>query len=432
MKDKCRMARGPRALVFTTLIMVAWGWPGVPASAQDVAQKGFLDVKAIAYPQTTALDATRAIGEALLRHDMMVKPAGWLKLVGVFDARLDTNGQTAWDGVDWSDREAKRPVLAVRRLDASVRRGTTTFSVGKQFVRWGKTDIINPTDRFAPRDFLTVFDNEYLAVTSARLTAGSDAGAIDVVLARFTPSRIPLLDQRWSGSASSVPVFAIEDEGAQYPDHPQIGARWSHVGRRAEWSVSGFSGNNHLPLMAARLVMPDLSSAPGQSAGVPHVAISRSYPAIWMIGGDAAVPLTWLVAKGEAAYFGSVDGRTDEYVLYVVQAERQIGEWLIVAGYAGEAVLTRRTTPGFAFDRGLTGAVIGRASCVIDTNRSVVFDGAVRQDGRGNWLRGEYSMARGQHVRFTAQASWIRGGTNDFFGRYNRNSNATVSVRYSY
>jgi D-serine dehydratase len=40
--------------------------------------------------------------------------------------------------------------------------------VGKQFVRWGKADIVTPTDHFAPRDFLGVIDNEFLPVTGVR------------------------------------------------------------------------------------------------------------------------------------------------------------------------------------------------------------------------------------------------------------------------
>ncbi|MCX6538255.1 MAG: hypothetical protein NT151_04875 [Acidobacteria bacterium] len=426
------MTRPSRTVQLLTLLLAASAWIDVPARAQDVSQKGFLDVKAIAYPQTTVIDDTRIVGEALLRHEVTPRPARWFKLVGALDARVGTHGQTAWDGLDWSDRQSERPSLGVRRLDATISHGSMTFSIGKQFVRWGKTDTINPTDRFAPRDFLTVFDNEYLAVTSARLTAGSDASMIDIVLARFTPSRIPLLDQRWSGSASTVPVLAIEDQGAAYPDRPQIGARWSHLGKGYELSVSGFSGNNHLPLMAVQLVPAVQPGVPLQPGIVPHVAITRVYPQIWMVGGDAAVPLTWFVAKGEVAYFGSTDGRTDEYVLYVLQAERQIGEWLVVAGYAGEAVTATRTPTGFAFDRGLTRAVLGRASYAIDTNRSLAIDAAIRQDGAGHWLRWEFSQARGQHVRVTAQATWIHGSQTNFFGRYNRNSNATMSVRYSY
>lgn len=426
------MACITRAIPLLTVMLATSTWCDVPVRAQDVSQKGFLDLKAIAYPQTTSIDDTRTVGEALLRQEVTARRAGWLKLVAALDARTDTHAQTTWDNLDWSDRQTERPMLGVRRLDATISRGSTTFSVGKQFVRWGKTDTINPTDRFAPRDFLSVFDNEYLAVTSARLTSGSDASMIDIVLARFTPSRIPLVDQRWSGSASDTPVLALEDRGTVYPDRPQLGARWSHVGRGYELSVSGFSGNNHLPLIAAQLVSPVQTGVPSQPGTFPHVEIARSYPAIWMVGGDAAVPLTWLVAKGEVAYFGSTDGRADQYVLYVVQAERQIGEWLIVAGYAGEAVTAQRTPTGFAFDRGLTRAVLGRAIYTIDTNRSFAIDAAIRQDGKGSWMRVEYSRANGQHVRITTQANWIRGGDSDFFGRYNRNSSVTMSVRYSY
>ena len=330
--------------VLTLLLAISAGLAGT-ARAQDVTQKGFLDLKAIAYPQTTVVDDTNVVGEALLRYEIAARASRWLKFVGVLDGRADSHDQVRWNGLDWSDRQAQRPALGVRRLDATFSRGSTTFSLGKQFVRWGKTDTVNPTDRFAPRDFLTVFDNEYLAVTSARLTSGSDASMIDLVVARFTPSRIPLLDQRWSGSASSVPVVAIDDRGAVFPNRPQIGARWSHVGRGYEMSVSGFSGNNHLPVIAVELVPTVQPVTPSQEGAVPQVAVTRIYPAIWMIGSDAAVPLAWFVAKGEVAYIGSSDGRTDEYFLYVLQAERQIGEWLIVAGYAGEAAVRVRLRP---------------------------------------------------------------------------------------
>ena len=58
--------------------------------------------------------------------------------------------------------------LSLRRLTATFTHGPLTVDVGKQFIRWGKADIINPTDRFAPRDFLNVVDTEFLAVTGVR------------------------------------------------------------------------------------------------------------------------------------------------------------------------------------------------------------------------------------------------------------------------
>ena len=40
-----------------------------------------------------------------------------------------------------------------------------TAEFGRQIIRWGKTDILTPTDRFAPRDYLSsVVDSDFLGV----------------------------------------------------------------------------------------------------------------------------------------------------------------------------------------------------------------------------------------------------------------------------
>jgi hypothetical protein len=429
-----RMGAGwPCALVLLALAPVC-------AQAQVFTQKGFLETQAIAYPQTTAVDDTQLVGEALLRYEASARPAPWLRLNGGIDARSDTHGQSEWDGVSWSDRSIKRPGLGVRRLDATLSRGALSLQIGKQFVRWGKTDILNPTDRFSPRDYITVVDNEFLGVTAARFTAGLQSDTLDLVAARFTPSRTPLLDQRWAGLAAGLENLTLVDEGATYPSRTQLGARWNHVGPGYEFSLSAFNGNNNLPLIE--------SGAPEVPGGVPappivvppgsrlpagrQVPVTRVYPAMWMAGGDAAVPLPVLTLKGEAAFFGTSDGRADQYWLYVIQLERQSGEWIFIGGYSGEVVTTARVQVAFAPDRGLTKAFLGRASYTIDTNRSLAFEGAVRQNGDGTWLRFEYSQASGQHLRFTARATLIAGAPTDFFGRYDRNSHVTIGIRYSY
>jgi hypothetical protein len=409
----------------------------VPVSAQTLSQKGFLELKGIAYPQTTPQDSTQAVGEALLRYEASARPAAWVKTTGVIDARADTHDQTMWDGVDVEDRGVHRPGLSVRRLDALVSRGPVSLAVGKQFIRWGKTDILSPTDRFAPRDYLAVVDNEFLAVTGARLTAGLQSNTLDLVWTRFTPSRTPLVDQRWSGLPPELQALPLVDAGAVYPTRSQVGARWNHVGSGFECSLSGFSGNNNLPLIvsAAPMLPAGVSAALPIGAAPPipaSVPIVRVYPQIWMAGGDAAVPLSFFTIKGEAAFFGTSDGRADQYWLYVIQVERQAGEWFFVGGYSGEVVTLQRTQAQFAPDRGMTQAFLGRAGYTIDTNRSLAVDAAVRQNGDGSWLKFEYSQASGRHVRLTAQATWITGEPTDFFGRYNRNSHATLTLRYSF
>jgi hypothetical protein len=424
--------------VMLAAVLIA-AWPSA-ASAQALSQRGFLDAKGVAYPQTTPQDDTRLVGEALLRYEVSARPASWLRFGGALDARGDTHDQTAWDGLDWSDRGLKRPGFGVRRLDAAVNRGPVALQVGKQFIRWGKTDILNPTDRFAPRDYLAVMDSDFLGVTAGRLTLGVHSDSLDLVWARFTPSRTPLLDQRWSGLPAALEAVQLIDRGAVYPERSQVGARWNHVGSGYEFSLAAFNGNNNLPLIETVVPIPAArdpatSVTPLTAAAAPgqvYVPIVRIYPNMWMAGGDAAVPLPGFTIKGEAAYFGTDDPRADEYWLYVIQLERQSGEWSFTGGYAGEIVTTARVQAAFAPDRGMTKAFLGRAGYTLDTNRSLAFEGAVRQNGNGSWLQFEYSQASGQHLRCTARATWIRGAPTDFFGRYAKNSNIGATIRYSF
>ena len=140
-------------------------------AAQDFTQRGFLDFQFTAYPQPAPLDSGRAIGEALLRYDPAYKISSRLRLAASLEARTDSHRQVERSGgLSWQDRGLQRPAFAVRQLSATYHRGGVTVELGKQFIRWGKADILNPTDRFAPRDFLNVVDNQFLAVTAARAT----------------------------------------------------------------------------------------------------------------------------------------------------------------------------------------------------------------------------------------------------------------------
>ena len=144
------------------------------------------------------------------------------------------------------------------------------------------------------------------------------------------------------------------------------------------------------------------------------------------------MPMRWFTVKGEMAYVTSSSPATDEYVLYVVQVERQTGEWVFVGGYAGEAVTDRRAGLTFAPDRGMTKSVVGRASYTIDPNRSVAFETAIRQNLNGAYGRAEYSQAHGQHWRVTIAGVLIGGEPDDFLGQYRRNSHGSLVLRYSF
>ena len=395
-------------------------WLVSSALAQDFSQRGFLETTGLFFPQTTSNDSSHAIGESFFRYEAFWRPAAGLQLAGGFDARFDTHLGTERDwALSFWDRERQRPAFAIRRLSAQYHRGKLTVEAGKQFVRWGKTDVLTPTDRFAPRDFLNVVDNDFLAVTAGRLTYGTQSDALDVVFEpRLTPSRVPLLNERWGVESNGIPITEVPPA---IPGGPQFGARWNHVGGLAEYSLSFYNGYDHLPLYSAQLRLAPFG-----------VELQRGYPHLRMYGADAAIPLKLVTVKAEAAYFQSSTPQSDEYALWVLQLERQSGEWSFVAGYAGQIITQHGTAIAYSPIRGLTRSLVARAGYTIDTNRSFAFESVVRQNGAGMYFKPEYSQAFGQHWRITAGFAVIHGSAGDFLGQYHRNSHAILAVRYSF
>jgi hypothetical protein len=398
-----------------------------PCFAQAYTQRGFLETGGTLYPQEAVNDRAKTVGESLFRYEGFFTASTRLQIAGAVDFRTDTHHQVERDfSLSWQDREIRRPLGEVRRLSATYHSGPVTFEIGKQFIRWGKTDIVTPTDRFAPRDFLTVVDNEFIAVTAARFNYEKGSNTIEAVWSpRFTPSRIPLIDQRWVPlpPQANFPIN-VRDVRAELPGGPQSGIRWNHTGP-VEYEFSFYEGFNHLPSF-------DVAAVNFTPNGIA-VDLQRFHPKMLMAGGDIAIPTTFFTMKAEAAHFSSNDERADEYALYVVQLERQSGEWFFVGGYAGEAVThngSRAAT--FAPDRGLTKTILGRAGYTIDANRSFAAETAVRQSGDGLWVKGEYSQAFGQHWRATLNLTLIRGEIGDFLGQYRRNSHALLIMRYSF
>ena len=186
------------------------------------------------------MDDARWVGQGLFRQEASWVPAAWLTFSGAFDARAasDDRVERSW-AIDWTDRGLQRPALSVRAAHGSVTRAGFTMVAGKQFVRWGKADVLNPTVRSAPRDLLEVVDNDFLAVTAVRATYERGPDTIDLVwVPLFTPSRVPLAGSRWS-----FPGAIAGTEAGATPRAAQAmeaGAGLGAGGRPARVPVGGF------------------------------------------------------------------------------------------------------------------------------------------------------------------------------------------------
>lgn len=388
-------------------LCAACGW------AQTFTSRGFFETRNTAYFQEAPGDSGLFVSEELLRWEPSWKPKPWLRLDASFDARVDTHRQFERDWrVDFADRGLLRPAFSARRLSATLHKGGLSLEIGRQFIRWGATDILNPTDRFAPKDYLNVLDTSFLGVTGARLTWERGSNTVDAVWQPiFTPSRAPLVGNRWVVLPDYLLGVPIRDPGSRFPGGSQTGIRWSHRGHGYESGLCFFDGRDHQPLIGAT---------------------GRYYPRLRLYGGDLSVPLRWFTVKGEAAFFTSSTPTSDEYVLWVTQIERQTGEWTFVGGYAGQSVTRQRYAPNFSPERGLAETFLGRASYNLDANRSVAFEAAVRQTGAGGYGKAEFSQAVGAHLRLTAAFVLLGGDSKDFLGQYHHNSNFLLVLRYSF
>jgi hypothetical protein len=376
----------------------------------------------VLFPRDAPRDARNFVVDALIRGELFVKPVPWMQLAAGLDGRVNSYDQVerSWR-VDLRDRGVKRPALAVRRLTVTFVGGPLTIDLGKQFIRWGKTDIVTPTDRLAPRDFLNPVDSEFLGVTGARVVTELGSNSLEAVWVPFlTPSRIPLLAQRWTAVPGSGDSLALIDASGALPKDDQIGVRLAHTSPGFEYALSYFDGFNSLP---------NIDIVPGAA---PEIAIARSYPRLRTFGADMAAPFRWFTLKAESAYFLAPSAGTDEYVMVVAQVERQTGEWLLIGGYAGETVTKHGDARAFAPDRALARSLVARASYTVDVNRSLALEGTIRQSGKGAYAKAEYSQARGSHWRGTVTGVIIGGDDSDFLGRYRRNSHLSASLRYSF
>lgn len=386
------------------------------------SQRGFIEASGFGFPQIVSTDTAHAFGDALIRDEVFARPGKVLQLAAGLDLRANSHDQVehAWR-LDFADRSVLRPRAEVRRLEASITTGHVTLDLGKQFIRWGRADILSPTDRFAPRDYLNVIDSEFLPVLGAHTSVQVAGETFEAVwLPRMTPSRLPLLTQRWTVIPPEAAGFSIQDNGSIFPKGPEEGARWSHAGR-FEMGLSYFNGFNHIP---------NINAAVDPQHAV--IALTRTYPDLRSYGVELSIPTSTVTLKSEAAYFSSPSNTSEEYVLYVIEAERQVREWVLDGGYIGEAVTKSRPGLVFGAEQGMAKSIIGRASYTVDPRRSVAVETAVRQDGAGFYTRGEFSEAFGQHWRVTLSAVGIAGNHDDFLGQYQHNSHVALTLRLSY
>lgn len=305
-KDLCPIVRRQRLLVAAWCLSGAAGvaliWPGVATAEGETSVDAHLrmtymsssrdlDRQRDAFSGTMHLKVTHELNE----HD-----------------RLTAEGRTTLTAIGSTRQTSNRLISAF----ASLRRGNLDFRIGQQRVRWGKADVVNPTDFFTPTDFrapLPLEEDRYLSIAAVRTDwrVDEERTVSLVIQPGFVRSELPR-------TPALAGVRAVEDlpRGER---NPQVGLRFLRTGESLDWSVSAFSGYSNLPASSASL---------DASAGM--VTWLQHHPRVRGVGADLATTIgPWSVrAEGSRLSYESRDDRLTPATQYftVLGADRSIDD----------------------------------------------------------------------------------------------------------
>lgn len=173
--------------------------------------------------------------------------------------------------------------------------------IGKQFIFWGKTEWINPTDNINPWDYANIsaeIEDYRLAVNAVKADLYVGRFTLEgVFVPVFTPDRIPGTGgmphaggavPRWFGTL--LPAAKLHNA--------QLAFRLMHNLAGIDWSLSYYRGNQHQPQMRSAVrCIPD-----------PCVlGLEQFYPKVQVFGGDFQKVFGRWGIRGEGAYYRTRD-----------------------------------------------------------------------------------------------------------------------------
>ncbi|GBD94454.1 hypothetical protein BMS3Abin05_02063 [bacterium BMS3Abin05] len=204
--------------------------------------------------------------------------------------------------------------------------------LGKQFIFWGKTDWINPTDNINPWDYKNIsseIEDYRLPVTAVKTSwylgpVTLEADWIPV----FIPDRIPLqtgLLQK-GNPARHIPVVFMNSPAYPTPTlgHSQAAFRLMHSIEGIDYSLSYYAGYDHKFNVISKFTSPD------------SLSLTPAYKPVRIIGGALERVFGRWNLKGEAAYFRTADPNgthpeiTNPHVQYVLGSDLSVSDHLLL------------------------------------------------------------------------------------------------------
>ncbi|MGH7391760.1 MAG: hypothetical protein ACREM3_20240 [Candidatus Rokuibacteriota bacterium] len=440
---------GSRAICATfllgTLLVPASG-AAEPPSLAELGIKGEVTFKNFSHFQETDNDDRNFRNEVILE-------VGWLhrwerrgSLALVLQARGDDAGFAEGVRFQIPDTNEHRSILAVKEAVGTLLGGPVEVTAGKQIFAWGTADAFNPTDRINPYDYLDVLDNEKLGVYSAAARLGAGPASLTfAVVPFFTPSRLPLPDDRWTPVPPPGFTAVVDDRDlpGRAVENMQYAARLKATVGGWDLSLSYYDGFDDIPAFRAS----PATVAPG--AVVPR--FTPVYTRVRVAGADFSTTWRGFEFHGEGA-FTSVqsNGRQDDFQGIVGFSHTWDGlgwRWLerttLLLEYARQVLLGPVRDPtilkagdsnqvgDLLADNAFRDTVVGRLRLDVDDETQVELAGLLDLTRSPSY----YAQLKVSH---RLRAAWfveagldVMGGAGDtFWGRWRDNDRFFFLLKY--
>jgi len=260
--------------------------------AADLEQHGYVKAQVEVLPFEEVVGASARLQQQLSGGDDVVS------FEATFDLDLDLGliGST-----NLYDRAAELRIIPVECF-VTVHPSWFDLSAGKQYVFWGQTDWVNPTDLFTPWDYLHIsseLEDYRIAPWALRFTAYVRDTSFDLV---WVPLPRPdLMD------FSLMADGGIGVADAELPDRTIANGDF---GLRIATRVAGFD--------LSAMAFHGLDKRPGFQMDVdtstmpPALTLVPTYGTMEAVGGDFARGFGPVLLKGEAAWYRTQDHDGDD------------------------------------------------------------------------------------------------------------------------
>jgi len=314
--------------------------------------------------------------------------------------------------------------------------------IGKQFIFWGKTDWINPTDNINPWDYKNIsaeIEDYRIPVSSAKASFYLGAWTLEGVLVfEFLPHRIPMHFEeiRIPGATVEVLPVRMPKPGLK---NVEFGLRASSAWKGIDFSASLFRGFAKTPSVVFKYL--PLTGT---------LQIQPIYGRITVLGADFVTTRGKFAFKGEGAYFFTEDrDGTDPfvenpYLYYAAGMDYYAADDLTLNLQFVQKIrfkyspaeertqLARRGLHGFAVAEKRVESISCRIQYEPFDFTSLQLIGVVNLKDRDYFLLPilNYQIADG--VNIYGGATLFRGPEGSPFGRNKPYSRAFVEIKYSF